>query len=141
MPCLVAIATLSSSLDLTLVFLQSGVRTSEVSLAIGEGLNAGAGTGSVVGQGSVWVILGERGLEVGHCVLLGGCAVTDELAGDVLAASGIGGGARLLRASYESGGGCGYDAEDCGSALEVANHGKTLSGADQRLIVRGNRIS
>lgn len=49
-PCLVAIATLSSSLDLTLVFLQSGVRTSEVSLAIGEGLNAGAGTGSVVGQ-------------------------------------------------------------------------------------------
>ena len=35
----------------------------------------------------------------------------------------------------------GDNAEDCGGALEVANHGKTLSDADQRLIVRGNRFS
>src|SRR5699024_886427 len=137
-PCLVAAATLGSALDL--VLLERGVGAREGDLATDEVGAAGAGAGGGVGQGGTGDGLAVLLAEVVHGVLLGGCALADELAGGAgQALSGTSGSGALsggggggvgavvgVAAGDESGGADGDDAEDGSGALEVTDHGKAF---------------
>lgn len=92
-PCLVAIATVHGLRGLLII--HRGVGATEGNLTTDEVLTAGAGTGCGVGEGCAVNSLGVLDTEVVHCSLLGGSALTDELAGGAGQAlgGGLGGGA------------------------------------------------